>query len=391
MREVFKTFLLLGCTSFGGPMAHIGYFQRVFVTEKQWLDESRFASLLALCQFLPGPASSQLGFAIGFQRAGYSGAIMAFIGFTLPSFLIMWILATWTLGESAQTFWDGIIRALKLVAVVVVTDALLGMYGKFCQQPLARLICYGSAIVLLLWSSLLAQIFVIVAGAFVGWITMNSHWYRDRKPQSSSHRESPQSIARHIRLRPMLGFLGLLILLPLFSEFSATIATANSFYQAGSWVFGGGHVVLPLLQGLLGSGVSEDQFLTGYAAAQAVPGPMFTLAGFLGASMHNEAMFWGALVATTAIFLPGFLLLSGLQNSWLAITENKALQSTTAGINAAVVGLLATALFTPVFTSSVTGGLDMALVAAGFYLLRYQKIPALALVATFIVIGAIFF
>lgn len=399
MWKIFRTFLLLGTTSFGGPVAHIGYFHRAFVNERQWLSDEEFSRLLALCQFLPGPASSQLGFAIGYRQGGMKGAIAAFAGFTLPSFLLMWALAVFAMDSGAfQDAWSGIIHGLKLLAVIVVTDAVLSMYCKFCVSALTRFLCYLAAVLLLLMPGIWMQLLVILMGAIVGWCCTNSLW--SSGPQHSTSlpgtgSSTPQKNHQRwfesgLSIHPLLWFVGLMLLLPVVAALAPVLGLFSDFYLAGSWVFGGGHVVLPLLQGLVGEAVSQEQFLTGYAAAQAVPGPMFTMATYLGATLMTEHALWGALVATIAIFLPGFLLLLGLQKAWLEFSANQALQSAVAGINGAVVGLLASALYTPVFTTAVSSGTDLAVVAVGFFLLRLTGLPVLWLVGGMIGLGLIF-
>lgn len=384
MWETFKSFLLLGMTSFGGPVAHLGYFHRAFVVDKKWLSDSEFSRLLALCQFLPGPASSQLGFAIGYQHSGLGGALVAFVGFTLPSFLLMWGLAVFALDSATlQDSWSGVIHGLKLLAVVVVADAVLGMYRKFCQSLLNRLLCFLSAVLLLLMPGIWSQLIVILMGASIGWIAVNSAWVNSSKDPAPANNTNVDvnNGSRDIAMRPLFWFLGLMLFLPVVSGFSEMLGIARDFYLAGSWVFGGGHVVLPLLQGLMGDAVSQDQFLTGYAAAQAVPGPMFTMVTYLGAIMNPEHAFLGAIVATLAVFLPGFLLVLALQRAWLGLSGNRSLQTAIAGINAAVVGLLASALYSPVFVSAVDNSMDLAIVVSGFYLLRFVHVPLIYLVA----------
>ena len=371
--EVFWRFLLLGFTSFGGPAAHIGYFRRAFVEERQWLDDAHFARLVALSQFLPGPGSSQLGFAIGLHRAGLAGASMAFLGFTLPSFLIMLGIAV--LGDTAGSYaWmDGIIHGLKLLAVVVVADACVSMYGSFCTTKAKSAIAVIAAVILLIGSGIAIQVLVLIAAAIAGVFL--------------SEEVDDQSVTRNKpAITPLLLFLGIALLL-VFSGDMNFAPIARDFYLAGSLVFGGGHVVLPLLETLVADELGRDTFLTGYAAAQAVPGPMFTLAAYLGAELGGASPIIGAFVATLAIFLPGFLLLLAFHDAWHGLMANNRVAGAAAGINAAVVGLLIAALYDPVFISGVTDAVDMAFVVLGLFLIRVIKINLALLVILFMASG----
>ena len=373
MLEVFWQFFKLGWVSFGGPAAHIGYFQRHFVHKLGWIPQDRFASTLALCQFLPGPASSQLGFALGYQRAGLFGALAAFIGFTLPSFLLMLGLAlagnTWANQPAALA----IVTGLKLFAVVVVADAVLSMAKQFCNQQTTLILAVLSAALLWLFPGLAAQFIVLAAAALVGIALLKV------EPAAS-----PQALG--ISWPFLLLFLGLLLLMPLLS-LTDTAAIFADFYQAGSLVFGGGHVVLPLLQNTLPETLSENVFLTGYGAAQAMPGPMFSLSSFLGAELYPSAPILGALAATLGIFLPGFLLVLALQNSWHALASKPMLAGAVRGINAAVVGLLLSALYQPLFVSSVTSAPALAAAAIGLLALRTLRCPILVLIPVFMLLG----
>lgn len=373
MLQVFWQFFKLGWISFGGPAAHIGYFQRHFVQKLGWIPQDRFASTLALCQFLPGPASSQLGFAIGYQRAGLTGALAAFAGFTLPSFLLMLGLALAGQTWASQPAALAIVTGLKLFALVVVADAVLTMAGQFCRQRLTLTIAVLSAALLWLLPGLAGQFVVLLAAALTGALLLKKE-----------HAAPVQPLG--LNLPFLLLFLGLLLVMPLLT-LSGTAAIFADFYQAGSLVFGGGHVVLPLLQGLLAEQLSQDVFLTGYAAAQAMPGPMFTLASFLGAELLPTAPVLGALVATFGVFLPGFLLVLALQHSWQALAARPVMAGAVSGINAAVVGLLLAALYQPVFVSSVTGAPALAVAALGLLALRTFKCPLLVLIPAFMLLG----
>ncbi|TRX58092.1 chromate efflux transporter [Thalassomonas sp. M1454] len=387
--EVFWRFLLLGCISFGGPAAHIGYFRKTFVEQLKWLDESAYARLIALSQFLPGPGSSQIGFSIGYQRAGLAGAISAFIGFTLPSFLLLYFFALTTSQHSEQVFLDGVIHGLKLLAVVVVADATLTMFKMFCTNRLTIFIFAASALFLMLFPSLLSQLLVLVASALIALVYQKVA----KSKANPSIVEQTSSTAKHMGFNklPMILFLSLLIVLPFISLPWPLLNLFNDFYLAGSLVFGGGHVVLPLLQETLGSAVTTDNFLTGYAAAQAVPGPMFTLATFLGASSLPEQALLGATIATLGVFLPGFLLILSLQESWSNLAQNKNIANAIVGVNAAVVGLLLAALYNPVFISAVLSISQLVIVLIGFVLLRFTKLPILTYVISFALLGYFLF
>ncbi len=373
MLHVFWQFFKLGWLSFGGPAAHIGYFQRHFVQKLGWLPQDRFASTLALCQFLPGPASSQLGFAIGYQRAGLGGALAAFVGFTLPSFLLMLGLALAGQHYASQPAALAVVTGLKLFALVVVADAVLTMASQFCRQRLTQAIAVLSAALLWLLPGLVGQFVVLLAAALVGALLLKREGAGPGQPLG-------------LNWPFLLLFLGLLLVMPLLS-LTGTAAIFADFYQAGSLVFGGGHVVLPLLQGTLADTLSQEVFLTGYAAAQAMPGPMFTLASFLGAELLPAAPILGAMVATFGVFLPGFLLVLALQHSWQALASRPVMAGAVQGINAAVVGLLLAALYQPVFVSSVTGAPALAAAALGLLALRAFRCPLLVLIPAFMLLG----
>lgn len=373
-------FLWLGCISFGGPAAHIGYFQRTFVERLGWLTQAEFAQLLALCQLLPGPASSQLGFAIGRQRAGFAGALAAFAGFTLPSFLLL-LTAAIGLGQLGNNVWlDATLHGLKLLALVVVADAVLTMSRQFCKTTRNQGIMVATAAALWWQPGLLTQL-VMLAGAA---LLCARVW----APQTPDPQPSPaQSIPVHQPHWPTLLLFALLFVgLPLLGGPVGQLVA--DFYRAGSLVFGGGHVVLPLLAESVGHSLNPQQFLTGYSLAQLVPGPMFTLATYLGAQLLPASPVGGALLATLALFLPGFLLLWAMGPCWQSWLARPRLAGAVAGINAAVVGLLLAALYQPVWQSAVLAPTDLALAAVGFYLLRGLKLPILAL-ATLLVVATL--
>ncbi len=377
---MFIQFLWLGCVSFGGPAAHIGYFQRTFVERLGWLTQAEFAQLLALCQLLPGPASSQLGFAIGRQRAGLAGALAAFAGFTLPSFLLL-LAAAIGLGQLGNNVWlDAALHGLKLLALVVVADAVLTMSRQFCKTTRNQGIMVATAAALWWQPGLLTQL-VMLAGAALLCARVGA-------PQTPGPQSSPaQSIPVRQPHWPTLLLFALLFvgLPPLGGPVGQLVA---DFYRAGSLVFGGGHVVLPLLAESVGHSLNQQQFLTGYSLAQLVPGPMFTLATYLGAQLLPASPVGGALLATLALFLPGFLLLWAMGPCWQSWLARPRLAGAVVGINAAVVGLLLAALYQPVWQSAVLAPTDLALAAVGFYLLRVLKLPILAL-ATLLVVATL--
>ncbi|WP_429044179.1 chromate efflux transporter [Aeromonas veronii] len=371
--QVFIQFLWLGCISFGGPAAHIGYFQRTFVQRLGWLTQAEFARLLALCQLLPGPASSQLGFAIGRHRAGLGGALSAFLGFTLPSFLLL-LAAAIGIGQLGSNLWlDAALHGLKLLALIVVADAVLTMSRQFCATGMTQGIMVVTAAALWWQPGLLTQLLMLAGAAL---ICARSQRGAGSVPASA---ELPSAASSQPHLPTLLLFGILFIGLPLLGSPLGQLVA--DFYRAGSLVFGGGHVVLPLLQESVGHTLNEQQFLTGYSLAQLVPGPMFTLATYLGAQLQPEMPMIGALLATLALFAPGFLLLWAVGPCWQQWLARPRLAGAVTGINAAVVGLLLAALYQPVWQSAVLAPTDLALAAIGFYLLRVLKLPVPAIAA----------
>ncbi|MEC6823637.1 chromate efflux transporter [Photobacterium piscicola] len=366
MVTVFWQFLVLGLCSFGGPAAHIGYFQQAFVVKKKWLTDEDFTQAIALCQFLPGPASSQLGMYIGYKKAGYIGSIAAFIGFTLPSFALLTFLAVANNKFDSSVIVEHIITAAKLLAVVVVTDALWGMIKK----NLTSIPTITTALLTMTWlmfsDGLLGQIFPIIIASIVGYL-----WSFKTQPVVNKHLIKP--IRPHIGL--VITFLGLLALLPFIAATNDSIKLFSIFYQAGSFVFGGGHVVLPLLQPMLDGMVTDNTFLSAYASAQLVPGPMFTMASYLGASAMPAMPLWGSVIATVAVFLPGSLLLFAFLPAWKALFSHPRLIQAILLINACVVGLLGSALINPVVTSSVKSITDVIAVVIGYILIKKYQCP----------------
>ncbi|MBN1006536.1 chromate efflux transporter [Amphritea sp. ZJ14W] len=384
---IFKQFFLLGWISFGGPAAHIGYFRTTFVTKLSWLSDTEYAQLVALSQFLPGPGSSQVGFAVGYHRGGLIGALAAFTGFTLPSVLLMLALAVLSSSLTDNALFQGVIHGLKLLAVVVVADATLGMARSFCQRKLTAAIAVICASVMLTIPGVWSQIAVLLAAAMVGLIWLKPHPV-DLASDSTERvgNRLAKTAAKQVHFSLIL-FVVLLTGLPLLAPFSPSVQLFSDFYQAGSLVFGGGHVVLPLLQNIVGDQLSSDNFITGYAAAQAVPGPMFTLATYLGYQLLPPVPITGALLATAGIFLPGFLLLLGVLKNWQVLAAKPVLNGAVSGVNAAVVGLLLSALYQPVFITAVNNSADVALMVCGFFLLRTLKLPIVGLVVLAIMTG----
>lgn len=376
MLSIFKTFFWLGWISFGGPAAHIGYFRNTFVEKLKWLDDKEYGQIVALSQFLPGPGSSQVGFALGYKRGGFGGACMAFLGFTLPSVLIMLALAVLSSQLTETSTFQHIVHGLKLLAVVVVADATWGMYKNFCKEKLSVTLCLLTAIALLLFPGIATQMIVLLVAGLVGL-------------QFLGNQEQNKAFEFKPSILPLALFVGLLIGLPIASQTLPALGLFNDFFQAGSLVFGGGHVVLPLLQNIVGDQLTQDAFLTGYAAAQAVPGPMFTFATYIGYELLPQAPIAGALIATLGVFIPGFLLLLGVLKNWQSLAQNAKVSGAVNGVNASVVGLLIAALYQPVFTSAVLNPLDISLVLVGFYLLKQLKLPIVWMVAFFILAGMI--
>ncbi len=376
MLTIFRTFFALGWVSFGGPAAHIGYFRHTFVEKLRWVSEQEYAQFVALSQFLPGPGSSQVGFAIGYHRGGLAGAWAAFLGFTLPSVLIMLLLAGLSSHLLDTPLFEQMIHGLKLLAIIVVADACLTMYRNFCQQRLTAGLCVLTAVAITLAPGLITQFAVLLIAAFVGQARL--------APQQSFSTTtfSPSWLS-------LLLFASLLLGLPLLAASSPLVELFGHFFQAGSLVFGGGHVVLPLLQNALGDSLSPDQFLTGYAAAQAVPGPMFTLATYLGYVLTPEMPVVGALIATLAVFLPGFLLLLGVLKNWSALAQRPKVAGAMQGVNACVVGLLLAALYQPVWSSTVHAPLDWAALLVGFFLFKVLRLPLIGMVGSTLLFGVL--
>ena len=370
--SIFLIFLRLGLTSFGGPVAHIGYFRDEFVSRRKWLSERSYADLVALCQFLPGPASSQVGLALGLSRNGYSGALAAWLGFTAPSAiaLILFALGLSHYGDAMPT---GVLHGLKVVAVAVVAQAVWGMAKNLCPDTQRITLMALAACGVLMMPSAWTQVGVIVLTALAG-------LYLYKPGQGVSQDALPIRISRRAGSIWLSLFFILLLGLPVLngSFESHFLSLIDAFYRAGSLVFGGGHVVMPLLQAeVVPTGwVSNEAFLAGYGATQAVPGPLFTFAAFLGASI-NESGHAGlsALVCLIAIFTPSFLLVAGALPFWEAIRRNVRTQAALMGVNAGVVGILLAALFNPVWSSAILTPQDFALGLFAFVALMFWKLP----------------
>ena len=370
---VFLIFLRLGLTSFGGPVAHLGYFRDEFVIRRKWLTENSYADLIALCQFLPGPASSQVGIAIGLSRAGYTGALAAWTGFTLPSAIVLMLFAI-----GISSYGDivplGVLHGLKVAAVAVVAQAVWGMGKNLCTDVARISIMALAACFVLLVPSALAQVSVIAIAAIIGLL-----WFKPEKVMA--HDPLPITVRRRTGLIWLFLFFSLLIGLPLLTALypSQTLSMVDTFFRAGSLVFGGGHVVLPLLQAeIVPAGwISNDTFLAGYGATQAVPGPLFTFAAFLGSSMNQAPSGWlGGMICLIAIFAPSFLLVMGALPFWESLRQNLRTRAALSGINAAVVGLLLAALYQPVWTSAIIEVKDFGLALVALIALMFWKFPA---------------
>lgn len=356
-------------------LRRIGYFRQTFVEKLKWIDDSEYAQIVALSQFLPGPGSSQVGFALGYKRGGLGGACMAFLGFTLPSVIIMLALAMVSSQITDTALFQNIVHGLKLLAVVVVADATWGMYKNFCQSKLTAGLCVATAITLLVAPSIATQMLVLVVAGLIG------TQYLKKESAAPAEPFKPTIV-------PLALFAVLLVGLPFVAHTLPMLGLFSDFFQAGSLVFGGGHVVLPLLQNIVGDQLSQDAFLTGYAAAQAVPGPMFTFATYIGYEL-SDAPILGALIATLGVFLPGFLLLLGVLKNWQALAGKPAVSGAINGVNASVVGLLLAALYQPVFSSAVVAPIDIALVIAGFYLHKKLNLSVLWMIVFFVAVGIV--
>jgi chromate transporter len=373
--EVLAIFTRLGLTSFGGPVAHLGYFREEIVIRHKWVDERTYGDLIGLCQFLPGPASSQVGISLGIIRAGLPGGLMAWLGFTLPSAILLTLFAYWS-SVLHTTIASGILHGLMVVAVAVVAQAVWGMARTHCPDRSRATIAILAAIATLLLPAGIVQVAIIATAGLVGWFLFKNNDITIVSTSSALRSLIPRALA--IASLTIFTVLLVLFLLPnLFYQLHALILFA-SFYRTGALVFGGGHVVLPLLQAavVLPGWVTETQFLTGYSAAQAVPGPLFTFSAYLGAIETPSPNGWvGAIIALLGIYLPSFLLLIGVLPFWNSLRNQSAFQAALRGINAAVVGLLLAALYQPVWTSTIKNAHDFLFALAAFGLLVIWKLP----------------
>lgn len=385
--QIFGIALKLGCVSFGGPVAHLGFFQEEYVRKRRWLSEAEYADLVALCQFLPGPASSQVGFALGLKQGGVAGAFAAWFGFTLPSALLMLGFAM-GLGYFGGVEEAGWIVGLKLAAVAVVAHAIWDMAKKLCPDRARALIALGGAALLVVLADPVWQVVIIALGGLLGWC----RYRREPAPAESGGSEEPSR-----RGWPWLVLFGVLLVgLPLIASVSSSswMEVSAGFYRAGALVFGGGHVVLPLLDAFtVGQGwVDRDTFLAGYGAAQALPGPLFAFSAYLGAVINvGPGALAGGVLALVATYVPSWLLILGGIPYWDRLRRLKGAQAALMGANAAVVGLLLAAFFDPVWSAAVTGPGRLAFALAAFGGLRYASIPPWALVLLCALSGWILF
>lgn len=365
--EIFLVALRLGLTSFGGPVAHLAYFQNEYVKRKKWLSDQTYAEIVAICQFLPGPASSQVGISIGMLRGGMLGGFLAWIGFTLPSVLLLSFFAYYVIHFDVNQ--SVIIHSLKIVAVAVVAHAILSM-GKNLASDLPRIsLAIGSAVLILLFPTASIQIIIIVLAGLIGSLLF-------KKDVSNQKSEVTLNISKSVGIISLSIFTLLLVSLPLISGYfkHLYIQLFDTFYRVGSLVFGGGHVVLPLLEKeIVPNQMTNELFLAGYGAAQAVPGPLFTFASYLGMSIDGIG---AMIIATVAIFLPSFLLITAILPFWNSLSQNQSVRSALVGVNAAVVGVLLAAFYDPIFTSGITSSVDFAVAVLSFSLLQFFKRPA---------------
>lgn len=377
--EIFLVSTRLGLTSFGGPTAHLGYFHDEYVRRRKWMDEKSYADLVALCQFLPGPSSSQVGIGIGIMRAGIVGGITSFIGFTFPSVVALIAFALLMTGFDVGN--AGWIHGLKIVAVAIVAHAIIGMAKSLTPDLKRKAIAILALLVTILWQTAFSQVAVILMAAFIGLLLLDQE-------NEGGVVQSRFSVSKQVGAICLLLFVGLLVALPLLKEATGSywVAMFDSFYRSGSFVFGGGHVVLPLLENeFVPTGwMSEEAFLAGYGVTQAVPGPLFTFAAYLGTVMNG----WeGGIIATVAIFLPAFLLVIGALPFWDQLRNHPKITGAIMGMNAAVIGILIAALYSPIWTSSILEAKDFALAVILFSMLSYWKLPPWIVVVTGAVAG----
>lgn len=371
--EIFYRFIILGLVSFGGPIAHIAYFKKTFVDKLKWLDDESYSKIVALSQFLPGPSSSQVGFTIGLKRGGIFGGVLAFLAFTLPSFLFLYFIWYFGVFKDDNNYVNSVIYALKLFAVVVVLDATFGMFKSFCKDKNTIAIFIFASILLILFSSIFNQVFVLILCAILGFLFIKTE-----------NKNKEKIILPNFFV---ISIFLILLFLSFSIEFKYELVNLFfDFYKSGSLVFGGGHVVLPLLQESLGNQVFDDTFLIAYSLAQTVSGPMFTIATYLGADIIKDSPFIGALVATFGIFLGGFLLILAFYKSFESFSKNEKLSRIITAINSGVVALLFATLVNTIIPVAIYSVFDVILVIIGFILIRYFKINIFYIILGFILI-----
>ena len=370
--EIFLSFLLLGLTSFGGPIAHIGYFRNYFVKQKKWLDEKLYADFVSLCNFLPGPSSSQVGISIGYYFKGIKGAILAWIGFTMPSVIIL-MLFGYAILNYDSSIPQGVLKGLKAIVVVIVFQAILGMSKNLLKDNMGYIITFFTALFLIIFPSSLNQLICLIISGLIGVFV-----YREQKRKEKNKKFFIE--INFWKISPLILFFVFLIILPIMNEIfnSNLLNLANSFFKVGSMVFGGGHVVLPLLnEEFVASGMIEnDLFLAGYGASQAIPGPLFTFSSYLGIFLKSEInTLFTSIFCLFFIFLPSFLLLLGTLSIWNELRKFDLIISAFKGVNASVIGLLIAALYNPIIISSLKSYYDFVLILISFGILFFTKIP----------------
>ena len=370
--DIFLSFLLLGLTSFGGPIAHIGYFRNYFVKQKKWLDEKLYADFVSLCNFLPGPSSSQVGISIGYYFKGIKGAILAWIGFTMPSVIIL-MLFGYAILNYDSSIPQGVLKGLKAIVVVIVFQAILGMSKNLLKDNMGYIITFFTALFLIIFPSSLNQLICLIISGLIGVFV-----YREQKRKEKNKKFFIE--INFWKILPLILFFVFLIILPIMNEVfnSNLLNLANSFFKVGSMVFGGGHVVLPLLnEEFVASGMIEnDLFLAGYGASQAIPGPLFTFSSYLGIFLKSEInTLFTSIFCLFFIFLPSFLLLLGTLSIWNELRKFDLIISAFKGVNASVIGLLIAALYNPIIVSSLKSYYDFVLILISFGILFFTKIP----------------
>ena len=375
--DIFLSFLLLGLTSFGGPIAHIGYFRNFFVKQKKWLDEKLYADFVSLCNFLPGPSSSQVGISIGYYFKGIKGAILAWVGFTMPSVIIL-MLFGYAILNYDSSIPQGVLKGLKAIVVIIVFQAILGMSKNLLKDNIGYIITFFTALFLIIFPSSFNQLMCLIISGLIGVFV-----YREQKRKEKNKKFFIE--INFWKLLPLILFFLFLIILPIINEIfnSNLLNLANSFFKVGSMVFGGGHVVLPLLkEEFVASGMIEnDLFLAGYGASQAIPGPLFTFSSYLGIFLKSEInTLFTSIFCLFFIFLPSFLLIIGTLSIWNELRKFDLIISAFKGVNASVIGLLIAALYDPIIISSLKSYYDFILILISFVILFFTKIPQWAAV-----------